>query len=108
MSERLTKNDTINDLEANALIDTGSQFNIIGRRLFNNLGKPELYQTALRLKGIGRDKVKPLVLLKSNIEIDELKFPVDIYVVDDDLEFDVLIGFELLRDTQFQWGEYQN
>jgi len=91
----------IRDKEFNALIDIGSQFNIVNQSSYNKVCAPALSNSTVSFSGFGGSKVKPIGCFKNVISIDGKRFPVVIYVVADDvMTMEAVIGNELLSQAE--------
>ncbi|KAI4482003.1 hypothetical protein M0804_009022 [Polistes exclamans] len=89
----------INDLLAYALLDTGSEVNIINSELYNKLGRPRLYETTRRLARFGNAITKPIGRCEVNIDIEGGRYKTDVFVVSQsDMRYEVLLGRELLKE----------
>ena len=85
----------------NALVDTGSQFNIVNQSLHNKIGAPILSDSTLRFSGFGGTKVIPIGCFEDIISINDDHFKVTIYVVADDvMKMKAVIGSELLSQAE--------
>ncbi|KAL0279233.1 UNVERIFIED_CONTAM: hypothetical protein PYX00_000840 [Menopon gallinae] len=85
-----------------ALIDTGSQLNLINSRTHRAMGGPELKESTIILSGFGKVKAKPYGYFEEKLKIDNDEFYTKFYVIKDDLlEPDVILGQSLLDETEF-------
>lgn len=88
---------SIHDRELNALIDTGSQFNIINKSTYEKIGYPTLSESNLHFSGFGPNKVQTVGYFKDIIMIEGDNFPMTIYVVTDNVMImEAVVGNELL------------
>lgn len=91
----------IQDRRVNALIDTGSQINIINESTYKKIGNPTLSESNLYFTGFGRNKVQPIGYFKGTITIVNDSFPTTIYVVTDDVMImEAVVGNELLSQAE--------
>jgi len=100
-SRKMCKTIEIRTKKIMALVDTGSQFNIINERIHEEIGSPVLLKSTLCFSGFGRSKVEPKDYFKDIISIDGECFAVPIYVVANDvMNMDAVIGNELLSQAE--------
>jgi len=113
--EEIKKTETVNSLNAprgmykiikikgktlNALVDTGSQFNIINQRSYDKIDSPMLTNATLQFSGFGGSKVRPIGCFEDIVSIDDEHFRTTIYVVPDEImTMEAVIGNELLSQA---------
>lgn len=84
-----------------ALIDTGSQFNIINENSYKTVGSPPLSRTTLRFSGFRRIEVEAMGYFEEEILIDNESFRIIIYVASNDvMTMEAIIGNELLTQAE--------
>ncbi|KAK7870273.1 hypothetical protein R5R35_001001 [Gryllus longicercus] len=84
-----------------ALIDCGSQLNVIRRNVYDSASAPELKKTDMIISGFGKNFVSPQGYFTTIIEIDEIEFETDVYVVSEDaMKMDMIIGNDLLDQAE--------
>lgn len=80
-----------------ALIDTGSDINIIRNIIFEKLNVTPIKGNKRELSGAGGSKIITELFIEEEVSIDHEKFTTKIYIVRDcDIPFDMIIGNELL------------
>lgn len=85
------------DQQVKALIDCGSQLNLLRQNIYETMEAPGLKTTNIVLTGFGRNLVSPQGYFTTVVEVDEGKFETDIYVVSDDaMKLDMVVGNDLL------------
>ncbi|UYV74569.1 hypothetical protein LAZ67_12000172, partial [Cordylochernes scorpioides] len=85
---RMFKDIKINNHELQALIDTGSQLNLIRIDRF--------------ISGIGNKRVKLLGKFKAEVKIDDVRFVTIFNIVpEDSMKVEVIIGDEMLKEVHF-------
>jgi len=100
-SRKMCKTIELRTKKIMALVDTGSQFNIINERVHEEIGSPVLLKSTLCFSGFGRCKVEPKGCFEDIISIDGESFAVPIYVVANDvMNMDAVIGNELLSQAE--------
>ncbi|GBN63453.1 Retrovirus-related Pol polyprotein from transposon 297 [Araneus ventricosus] len=98
---RLDNKVTIDYINVNSLIDTGSQATLLRKSVFDKLNMCKLYPLNLSLSGFGKCKVNPLGYFKGNIKIDDFKCNADIYVVENNvMSYDVIVGMNVLMQGE--------
>lgn len=91
----------IRNEKLNALVDTGSQFNIITEDSHRKIGSPALFKSTLSFTGFGRKKIQPVGYFEDIILIDDESFRVIIYVVlNDVMIMEAIIGNDLLLQAE--------
>jgi len=83
-SRKMCKTVELRTKKVMALVDTGSQFNIINERVHEKIGSPVLLKSTLCFSGFGRSKVEPKGYFEDIILIDGECFAVSICVITDD------------------------
>jgi len=92
---------TINGKEIEALVDTGSQPNLLRNDVYQTIGKPDLKKADLQLHGFGQSYTIPKGYFTTQLEIDGDDFETKFYVVSDDaMKFPAMIGNDLLEDAE--------
>ena len=89
----------IDDLEIFALIDTGSQVNIIKSESHKKLGSPVLQKSNILLNGFGKSSVATIGNFYCEMVIDNQNFNTRFYVVSDEImeKIDAILGNEFLQ-----------
>lgn len=83
--------------QVTALIDCGSQLNLLRQNIYETMEAPGLKRTNIVLTGFGRNLVSPQGYFTTVIEVDESNFETDVYVVSDDaMKLDMVVGNDLL------------
>ena len=96
-NQRSLKNIKIQDYVFKALIDTGSDVNVISTDVYLKLGSPKLNDNTVNLSGIGDNKIKTFGTFQVDIHIDDCKFNSSIHVVSEkSIPYECIIGNELL------------
>lgn len=91
----------IEDVEFTALIDTGSQVNIINQHIYNQLHNLKLIPNSIALTGFGKSTVSTIACMESEILIDGSTFLTNFYIVPNDvLSTHDIIGLELLKQAE--------
>jgi hypothetical protein len=81
-----------------ALIDTGSDVNLIKASTFLKIGAPGFEETPLTLTGLGNGKVKTLGKFSTKINIDNCEFVTEIHIVSDEaISINLIIGTPILN-----------
>jgi hypothetical protein len=81
-----------------ALIDTGSDVNLIKASAFLKIGAPRFEKTPLTLTGLGNGKVKTLGKFSTKINIDHCKLVTEIHIVSDEaVSINFIIGRLILN-----------
>jgi hypothetical protein len=81
-----------------ALIDTGSDVNLIKASTFLKIGAPGFEETPLTLTGLGNGKVKTLGKFSTKINIDNCEFVTEIHIVSDEaISINFIIGTPILN-----------
>lgn len=91
----------INNVQLKALVDTGSDVNIISADVYDAIGKPEYEKDELLLSGIGQSTVRSMGKCRLNLCMDKQCYPDVIFHVlcKDYIPYDVIIGQEFLNDV---------
>ncbi|UYV74576.1 hypothetical protein LAZ67_12000184 [Cordylochernes scorpioides] len=99
---RMFKGIKINDHELQALIDTGSQLNLIRFDWYLALGSPSFDADDRFISGIGNKRVKLLGKFKAEVKIDDVLFVTIFNIVpEDSMKVVVIIGDEMLKEVHF-------
>ncbi|UYV78035.1 hypothetical protein LAZ67_15003280 [Cordylochernes scorpioides] len=99
---RMFKDIKINDHELQALIDTGSQLNLIRIDRYLAIGSPSFDADDRFISGIGNKRVKLLEKFKAEVKIDDVLFVTIFYIVpEDSMKVEVIIGDEMLKEVHF-------
>jgi len=82
-----------------ALIDTGSNYNIVSETTYLSLNKPKLSAVNIFLVGFGNNnRVKPFGSFKEEFEVDNQVFEENFLVVSSDfLDVRVVLGLEIAK-----------
>jgi len=92
----MKKTVSINGREMIALIDTGSEINLMRLEKYDELGKPTLNTEALVVTGLGQHEVKTTGGFRAN----DIKIMAEIQVIPSStIQFDVIFGQPLLQDS---------
>ncbi|XP_073951859.1 uncharacterized protein [Choristoneura fumiferana] len=84
----------------NALIDSGSDVNLVSEDCYKRLGAPSYNKRELLLTGLGATRVISPGYINTNIVIDEECFSVILHLVPRDImPYDIILGQELLHDV---------
>ncbi|UYV80728.1 hypothetical protein LAZ67_19001548 [Cordylochernes scorpioides] len=99
---RMFKDIKINDHEPQALIDTGSQLNLIRIDRYLAIGSPSFDADDRFISGIGNKRVKLLGKFKAEVKIDDVLFVTIFNIVpEDSMKVEVIIGDEMLKEVHF-------
>ncbi|UYV67076.1 hypothetical protein LAZ67_4003830 [Cordylochernes scorpioides] len=99
---RMFKYIKINDHELQALIDTGSQLNLIRIDRYLAIGSPSFDADDRFISGIGNKRVKLLGKFKAEVKIDDVLFVTIFNIVpEDSMKVEVIIGDEMLKEVHF-------
>ncbi|UYV81442.1 hypothetical protein LAZ67_20001196 [Cordylochernes scorpioides] len=99
---RMFKDIKINDHELQALIDTGSQLNLIRIDQYLAIGSPSFDADDRFISGIGNKRVKLLGKFKAEVKIDDVLFVTIFNIVpEDSMKVEVIIGDEMLKEVHF-------
>ncbi|GFW16156.1 hypothetical protein TNCV_4263211 [Trichonephila clavipes] len=99
----MRKTDKISGYDFDALIDTGSTINLIRESVYQNLGRPTLNATKIKLTSFSKSEIKLFGSFKSTINIEDNKFMTDIYAIDNSqTTIDVIIGTDVFKQTEFK------
>ncbi|GFT69091.1 transposon Tf2-6 polyprotein [Trichonephila clavipes] len=99
--ETLTKKVLIGGLILDALIDSGSRVTLIRKSVYDKINHVQLFPLNTTLRGFVNSNIRLFGYFKDDIQIDKLKFNVEICVVDDDaMLFDVIIGLNVLMQGE--------
>lgn len=97
--DRMFKNIEVNGVQLQALIDTGSDVNLIRAEDYFKLGSPRIARAITELKGLG-SKIKTLGYFEAEVNIDGSTYPTKIHVVpQDSMTMSFVVGGELLSQT---------
>ncbi|UYV74585.1 hypothetical protein LAZ67_12000202 [Cordylochernes scorpioides] len=92
----------INDHELQALIDTGSQLNLIRIDRYLAIGSPSFDADDRFISGIGNKRVKLLGKFKAEVKIDDVLFVTIFNIVpEDSMKVEVIIGYEMFKEVHF-------
>jgi hypothetical protein len=98
VNSRNFKNLKLCGTDFEALIDTGSDVNLIKARAFLKIGAPRFEETPLTLTGLGNGKVKTLGKFSTKINIDNCEFVTEIHIVSDEaISINLIIGRPILN-----------
>ncbi|KAF9424365.1 hypothetical protein HW555_000504 [Spodoptera exigua] len=91
----------IKNVQLKALVDTGSDVNIISADVYDAIGKPKCEKDELLLSGIGQSTVRSMGKCRLNLCVDKHCYPdVTFHVLCKDyIPYDVIIGQEFLNDV---------
>ncbi|UYV83872.1 hypothetical protein LAZ67_X000478 [Cordylochernes scorpioides] len=99
---RMFKDIKINDHKLQALIDTGSQLNLIRIDRYLAIGSPSFDADDRFISGIGNKRVKLLGKFKAEVKIDDVLFVTIFNIVpEDSMKVEVIIGDEMLKEVHF-------
>ncbi|XP_028167745.1 uncharacterized protein LOC114358071 isoform X2 [Ostrinia furnacalis] len=92
---------TMNEIQQKALVDSGSDVNIISEDVYIELGKPKCEKDDLVLSGIGQGTVRSLGKCLLNLCVDEQYYlDVIFHVINKEyVPYDVILGQEFLNDV---------
>lgn len=95
--KRSTINVIIGNQQFNCLFDTGADCSLIREKIAGSIpGKRK--QVDVQFMGIGGQKIISKQSISAVVEIDSVSLELDFYVVgNDETQFDILIGFNLLK-----------
>ncbi|XP_017765359.1 PREDICTED: uncharacterized protein DDB_G0290685-like [Eufriesea mexicana] len=91
-----------------ALIDTGSDLNLMRAKHYVKIGAPRLRNSVLEFRGVGEGNNRSLGESSTIITIDRTAYPINVHVVPDALTSqDLIIGTEYLEtvEVNFKRGE---
>lgn len=90
----------INNVNFEALIDTGSNRNIITSTVFFKIGAPKLDGSAIAFQGFGNSMVTSFGSATLNLQVDSGNYKTEFHVVrDSDTCYEIVIGRELLSQS---------
>lgn len=94
----------LNDVSVSALVDTGSEINIITVSVYKNIGAPTKNQEIRRLNGLSQTEVKTLGKTQVSVEVDDCIFDkVEFHIIrDEDIAMKVILGVELLKNAEIK------
>lgn len=99
--EKMLKRIKLNGFETQALIDTGSDLNLLKSDEYFKVGMPQLISETKILKGLGSVEVKTLGCFTTKIEVEECEFFTKIHLVPDSaMPMKCILGNELLRNVE--------
>lgn len=90
----------INNSRVSALIDTGSDLNILGWNEYQEIGAPELKKESLNFKGVGNTLSRSLGFFVTKISIDEEDYVTKVHVSQSDVlppPIQFILGMEFLN-----------
>lgn len=91
----------INDLEVQALIDTGSDVTLMRADVYHRLGAPRLRSNQVYFNGIGSKSNRTLGEFTTTIEIDGNSYPITIHIVSESfMRHSLLLGTDFLDTVQ--------
>lgn len=97
---QMIKKITIGNENFEALVDTGSQVNLIRKDVYDKMQLPIMCEPTLTLTGFGKNKVDTIGFFATLIKIDDNDFPTTVHVVPKEAtSMDVIIGQELLNQA---------
>ncbi|KAK9687188.1 hypothetical protein QE152_g36637 [Popillia japonica] len=91
----------VNGVRTEALIDTGSNVNLIRSDEYFRIGAPKVNSNKTRLSGLGGAEVLTLGSIKVEMDIDNHKYTTVVHIVPEQaMEMKFLLGTELLNQAQ--------
>jgi len=101
------KNVSINHVEGECLVDTGSDVSILRKFIFNNIKNVILERCASKLRGLGKKITYPVGYFLAEVAVDQAMKPHKFVVVEDeDIEYDALLGFDFVSKFDFSLTRY--
>jgi hypothetical protein len=98
VNSRNFKNLKLCGTDFEALIDTGSDVNLIKASAFLKIGAPRFEETPLTLTGLGNGKLKTLGKFSTKINIDNCELVTEIHIVSDEaISINLIIGTLILN-----------
>jgi hypothetical protein len=101
VNSRNFKNLKLCGTDFEALIDTGSDVNLIKASAFLKIGAPRFEETPLTLTGLGNRKVKTLGKFSTKINIDNCELVTEIHIVSDEAisinDINLIVGRPILN-----------
>lgn len=100
------KNISINSYVLDALLDTGSEVNILREDHYWKIAnRPEMEKPELTLSGIGSNSIRTLGFATFNVNIDDQKFKLELHIVKkSDLPIAVVLGQQFLNSAKVTIG----
>ena len=87
----------VNELDVDILLDTGSQFTLIDKRIFNLLQDPKLHESHLRcIRGIAEAGKNVIAATSVDVFFAKNILTLTCHIVDD-LPYDLLLGRDMLK-----------
>lgn len=97
--DRMCKTVEVNQFPIEALIDTGSDVNLIRAEDYFKIGSPKIEGVTQELKGLG-SRIKTLGCFKADVKMDESTYTTNIHVVPQSaMDMSLVIGGELLSQA---------
>lgn len=92
----------INGLECNALIDTGSDINLMRYDEYKRISSPRIYnENVIQFRGVGGTSARTLGYFFAEVMIDNEMYDVKIHLAEKkDLPVKIIIGHEFLKDVE--------
>lgn len=99
----MCKSIIVNDVQLEALIDTGSHVTLIRNSAYRRIGFPQIKYNSIRLTGFGRNEVRTLGSFLQVIKIDDQDFELKVHVVPSGaMPMDVIIGRDVIEQAQLK------
>lgn len=90
----------INNISCQALLDTGSDVNIIRQDTYKKIGQPKLQQTTRLFTEFRNATTKPSGTFAADIVVGDDRFRTNVFVVPSTfIEAEIILGHELLKDV---------
>ncbi|KAK7865588.1 hypothetical protein R5R35_010119 [Gryllus longicercus] len=84
-----------------ALLDTGSDVNLVPTDIYEKIGRPEMSPTTRCFTGLGNKTTNPVGRVKLDIEIDNQVYSTPFYVVPkDSMKYNFILGQEWIKDME--------
>ncbi|KAK7873768.1 hypothetical protein R5R35_005765 [Gryllus longicercus] len=84
-----------------ALLDTGSDVNLVPTDIYETIGRPEMSPTTRCFTGLGNKTTNPVGRVKLDIEIDNQVYSTPFYVVPkDSMKYNFILGQEWIKDME--------
>lgn len=101
MGRKHPKDVLINDIQVQAIIDTGSDITIMRADEFVKIGSPRLVRKPISFRGVGRDQNTTIGEFSAKLTVDENSYEITVHVVSDELSrFGLLIGKDFLDTVE--------
>ncbi|KYN05238.1 hypothetical protein ALC62_03866 [Cyphomyrmex costatus] len=98
---RMFKQITINDVQAKALINTGSQITVMRKDVYDKMKSNKLCENSICLTGFGKNEVNSFGCVNAIIEVDSEEYSCIVHVVPNEAtNSSVIIGSDFLAMTE--------